>query len=69
MRSFYEQLGGASEILSPTKAVSDDVVTTFGRHNPTSTPLSIVVFLNSNVDFGLMNSLTSSYDKSGSFHH
>ena len=33
-RSFYEQTGGASEILGGANRVSDDVMSVFGRHNP-----------------------------------
>lgn len=33
-RTFYEQTGGAQDILSNQKRVSDDVFTVFGRHNP-----------------------------------
>lgn len=33
-RTFYEQSGGAQDILSNQKRMSDDLVTVFGRHNP-----------------------------------
>ncbi len=34
MRSFFEQVGGAQGALNKPQRVSDDIVTTFGRHNP-----------------------------------
>lgn len=33
-RSFYEQSGGAKDILADKKRMSDSVVEVFGRHNP-----------------------------------
>lgn len=34
MRSFFEQIGGAQGAMNNQRAVSDDLVTVFGRHNP-----------------------------------